>query len=109
MKACLLSLGLLLFVATPAIAQQNQTPGFLDSDDGTRNQAVPAQTGANTTDGTTSGVSGPKSESGDPPGNRSLPDLPTEALCENFNEEVRANCLSTVLGRAQEPATGVRP
>ncbi len=109
MKACLLSLGLLLTVATPAIAQQNQTPGFLDSDEGTRNKAVPAQAGANTTDGTTSGVSGPKSDSGEPPGNRSLPDLPAEALCNDFNEEMRANCLSTVLGRAREAATGVRP
>ncbi len=109
MKTFPLVLALLFASAMPTTAQQNQTPGFLDSDAGSRNEAAPAQAGANTTDGTTSGVSGPKSDSGDPPGNRSLPDLPAEALCENFEDEVHANCLSTVLGRAHEPATGVRP
>ncbi len=109
MKAGPVAFALLLVCAGFAMAQQNQTPGFLDSDAGSRNKAVPAQSGANTTDGTTSGVSGPKSDSGDPPGNRSMPDLPAETLCKDFNAEVRANCLATVLGRAHEPATGVRP
>jgi hypothetical protein len=104
MKAALAILAFTLALASPALAQQNQAPGFLGSEGEGGGSARPAQAGANTTDGTTTGVSGPKSDDGGPPGNLTLPDLPSESLCKDMSDDVRTNCLSTVLNRA--PATG---
>jgi hypothetical protein len=113
MNATRAALVMLVALASPALAQQNQTPGYTD-DAGSQRESSPqdkvqhALAGANTTDGTTTGVSGPKSKSGGPPGNTALPDLPTQKLCDSAPQEARQSCLSTVLNKASEPATGVQ-
>jgi len=104
----------MIVLSAPALAQQNQTPGNSDtgatqSQGGSQGKARHAQAGANTIDGTTTGVSGPKSSSSGPPGNLALPDLPSEKLCDSIPPDLRTDCLSTVLNQAGKPATGVQP
>lgn len=90
-----------LLLAGPALAQQNQTPGDTNSG-GTSQSAASgktaaqgAQSGANTSDATTTGASGPQKKSSGPPGAIALPPLPSEKLCSNYTGDVKTACLST--------------
>lgn len=106
MRACLLILG--LCIATPALAQQNQMPG--DSNAGGDSRSVSgttaahaAQAGADTSDATTTGASGPANKKAGKPGAIALPPLPSEKLCSTYSGEVQAACLSTALNKETAP------
>ena len=106
----LLAVALLAFMAigSPAFAQQNQTPGDTTAGGGAvdgaeTSNALTAQSGANTTDGTTTGSSGPKDPGGGPPGDLSLPPLPSTDLCGSYLGHVQAACLATTLYQRLEP------
>jgi len=98
-------------LAAPAFAQQNQMPG--DSDAGGNSQvgvsgqtaAHAALSGANTSDATTTGSSGPRKKASGPAGGLGLPPLPSADLCKSYEGDVRAACLSTTTNTA-ENATG---
>lgn len=103
-----LSIALLLVLAwaiSPASAQQNQTPGDLTAGG---NLQSSAQAGANTTDGTTTGSSGPQKQQSGPPGNLELPSLPSEELCESYDGEVQAACLVTVTNETAPANNGAQ-
>ena len=89
--------------STPAaVAQQNQTPGDQNAggssggEDNSGSKANTAQAGANTTDGTTTGSSGPKPKQGGTPGNLTLPPLPSPEFCNAYAGPVQSACLATV-------------
>lgn len=90
-------------LAAPGLAQQNQTPGDTNAGGQSRSEAsgltaaLGAQSGANTSDATTTGASGPKKKGSGPPGGLALPPLPSDALCAAYQGEVLAACLSTTL------------
>lgn len=96
-------LTLCLFLAGPALAQQNQTPGDTDAGGNSRvetggaGRVQAALSGANTSDATTTGASGPSAKKGGSPGKITLPPLPSGTLCETYAGEVRIACLSTTL------------
>lgn len=97
----------LMIVGAPAWAQQNQTPGDTtaggDGAVGASSKARTAQSGANTTDGTTTGSSGPEEPGGGPPGDLELPPLPSADLCSSYEGEVQADCLATTLYQRPQP------
>jgi len=93
----------LVLLIPPAAAQQNQTPGDTDAGGNSRAEASgltaahSAQAGANTSDATTTGASGPANKKASKPGPIALPPLPSEKQCSGYEGDVRAACLSTVL------------
>ena len=93
-----------LVLAGPVLAQQNQTPGDTNAGGDSRSEAsgltaaTAAQSGANTSDATTTGSSGPRSKKSGPPGDLALPPLPTDKLCNSYTGDVQAACLFTTMG-----------
>jgi hypothetical protein len=86
-----------LATISQAMAQQNQTPGDMTAGGTSQpeSSAASAQAGANTTDGTTTGSSGPKEPESGPPGDLELPPLPSAKLCDSYEGAVRGACLLT--------------
>ncbi|WP_230530871.1 hypothetical protein [Microvirga roseola] len=80
----------LLTMPVPAIAQQN-LGGSLSQDrqggSGQSTQAETAQVGAGTTNGTTTGYSGPKDSTSDVRGENTLPPLPGPQLCDAYRDQ----------------------
>lgn len=89
-------LAFLISADAPAFAQANQ--GYREPENQQPGQAAPrnkkaqvAQVGANTTDATTTGSSGPQKQGGGGP-----PKAPEQSLCDGVGQEARAACLQTV-------------
>ena len=108
MKLAILALLAATAFASPAIAQQNQTPGDTTAggsseSSATTNQPGKAQTaeaGADTVDSATTGSSGPKKKKKPgPPGDIEAPPLPSPELCGSFEGSVKSACLFTVTGQ----------
>jgi hypothetical protein len=101
---------MLAFGIAPAAAQQNQTPGDLTAGGASQSErtAASAQAGANTTDGTTTGSSGPKKQQSGPPGNLELPPLPSAKLCESYDGDVQLACLATVTNGSAAAVNGAQ-
>lgn len=100
MRVAILLFAVVLASTPFAVAQQNQTPGDLNAGgssggEGGGSKASKAQAGANTTDGTTTGSSGPKPKQNWPPGNLALPPLPSPELCNAYTGPVQSACLAT--------------
>lgn len=80
----------LLPTTAPAIAQQN-LGGSLSQDrqgsSGQSTQTEIAQVGAGTTNGTTTGYSGPKDSTSDVRGENTLPPLPGPQLCDAYKDQ----------------------
>lgn len=97
-----------LCLASPAVAQQNQVPG--DTNAGGNSSEVSgmtaahaAQAGADTSDATTTGASGPANRKAAKPAAVALPPLPSEKLCSTYSGDVQAACLSTVTNKGAAP------
>ena len=98
-----------VMMASPALAQQNQMPGDTNAGGDSRSAsgttaAHAAQAGANTSDATTTGASGPSNKKAGKPAAIALPPLPTDKLCGSYEGEVQAACLSTVLNKTSGAA-----
>lgn len=93
-----------LCLASPALAQQNQMPGDTNAGGDSRSvsgsAAHAAQAGADTSDATTTGASGPSNKKAAKPAAIALPPLPSEKLCSGYKGDLQAACLSTVLNKA---------
>ena len=95
--AALLALGLVM-AADPALAQGGGAAGQPESTP--ESHPLIAQAGAGTTDGTTTGDSGPQKKGG------SGPTQSDASLCSDYQGVVRSYCLYTVLKEADHPAGG---
>lgn len=101
---------LTLLLAGPALAQQNQTPGDTNAggnsraETGTTSGIQAALSGANTSDATTTGASGPSAKKNGAPRRITLPPLPSEKLCDGYQGEVHDACLSTTLNQGPIPS-----
>lgn len=88
---------------TGAAAQEEQRSSATNQDQGSDEaepgaQAAVAQVGAGTTDGSTTGYSGPQSNAGVVPGENSLPPLPSDDVCEPYRDTpAYQSCLGVVL------------
>jgi hypothetical protein len=98
---CLLALATAIAFASPALAQRGGGPGGQQLHGGHHPQT--AQVGAGTTNGTTTGFSGPKKGGGS-----KKPAKPDASLCEDYQGEVRQSCLSVAVGMANGAAGGAQ-
>ncbi len=92
--------GLLLIAAllgsAEALAQSNSAASNLDGNSGGESQAQVAAVGAGTSNGVTTGVSGPDQGGGFEPGE--LPPLPSAELCSDYEGyPAYEHCLALVL------------
>ena len=92
MKRAILMLGLAASfgLTSQAFAQRGGGPGGQQLHGARHPEA--AQIGAGTTDGTTTGISGPKK------GGSKKPPKPDASLCKDYENEVRQSCLSVAAG-----------
>ena len=90
-------------LSTPALAQRGGGPGGQQQGSGSAGTngkgAQIAQVGAGTTDGTTTGVSGPTGGGG-PAG---MPPPPRASLCDSYSGDVQKACLDVVLRQGDKP------
>ena len=91
----LVALFVILSGVHSAEAQRGAGPGGQQQESGAEKVLV----GAGTTNGTTTGASGPQDKGG------SGPTEPSASLCDDFKGEVRQACLGVVLGAAS-PSEG---
>ena len=89
--------------APPALAQRGGGPGGQQQESGSSGTngkgGQIAQVGAGVTDGTTTGVSGPKHGSG----GSGEPPLPQASLCDSYSGDVQQACLDVVLRQGAKP------
>lgn len=65
-----------------------------------QDQGYVAQVGAGTTNGTTTGYSGPQSKASKKPGENATPPLPSDKLCKSYEgTAIHEQCLDRVLRR----------